>query len=244
MKRSFEQNEENDHIQNKLARTVSQPITFDDFKNNQDTNMLSSSSSGSDEISSCQDSHESSSQASQDSHESSSQASQDSQDSSSQHVFEPTDIEKQVIRHSLAMICRSNASDWNYLISEDEDNMVLKEKCILLNEKRKTINYDIILEVNCMENVTCCRILYNLEKDPFSLEKNPKFYELFYNWNNINNCITFTKEEEIITNYFFSLRSVVNKITKTRCIVPENSRVDSWCYFQDARSHLNSLRIF
>lgn len=149
------------------------------------------------------------------------------------YLFVPTNCEKQIIRHSLAMIGRSNSSDWNYEISDEGvDNMVLRETCIIVNEDRTGINCEIVTEVCCSGNDTSCRITYRYEGQK-------ELSEIFYSWNNFHSYINISKPDTI--SYYFVFSS---PIVRTYSTTPDNIRSDSWCYFQDVRSHLNSLRIF
>jgi len=143
-----------------------------------------------------------------------------------------TDIEKQVVRHSLAMIGRSNTSDWNFHISNEQDNMVLRESCIIASENMDGIGCENITEISCCGENTYCKIRYRLDTQEH-------FSEIFYDWNNYDDYINFQKTDTISYYIVFS-----RTITRQYSIIPRNTREDSWCYFRDARSHLNSLRIF
>ena len=145
------------------------------------------------------------------------------------NTFILSDIEKQVIRRSLAMLCRTNASDWQ-LFEEDSDYMFLKENCVLFCPETFTrTECEINSEVCYNLNTTVCRVMYNT----------PTLRSFIsYSWNNENDSLTITKECR--ESYYMVFSKMVSRsITLT----PENCREDSWCYFREARYHLQSIYI-
>jgi hypothetical protein len=236
MKRSYESSESStSQTQDKMARTdraASEPIveTYQTYEPYQFENSNEQSDENSNEQSdeNCQNST-----CELENSESSEESVPPLRRQENIYLFVPTNCEKQIIRHSLAMIGRSNTSDWNYEISDEGvDNMALRETCIIVNENRTGINCEIVTEVCCSEDVTSCRITYRYEGQK-------ELSEIFYNWDNFHSYINFSKPDTI--SYYFVFSS---PIVRRYSITPENIRADSWCYFQDVRSHLNSLRIF
>lgn len=142
--------------------------------------------------------------------------------------FIPSNIEKQIVAKSLAIICRSNMNDWNLLIGEDEREMILCELGVLYNDD-DFLSCNITVNVKYNEHFTFCDIFYLL--------KNGKTQILQLQWDeeydNIYICKTVYEKYLLIFN---------TEISQTYETCPRDCEEDSWCYFQDARRHLNRIK--
>lgn len=151
-------------------------------------------------------------------------------------LFVPSPIEKQIVRSSLAMICRANSSDWNCEIHQHQaDTMVLHEKTVVLTNSIIGQVYEVITEVCYREEDTYCRVLYR------NTDLGEKDYStVLYMWDNdVNNDMIYLVKHEIEKYYLVFSRDVMRSLS----VVPTNCRDDSWCYFRDVRSHLDSISL-
>ena len=144
--------------------------------------------------------------------------------------FVPDEIEKQIVCKSLAMICRSNMYDWITGIYEEDSHMTLSEFTHILCEG-KAVSSGITIYIIYNENTTVCNITYDVE--------NRKTENLVLQWGRIWDTIYITKT--IYQRYCLVFN---REITQTFEIIPEDCSEDAWCYFQDARRHLNRISEF
>ena len=144
--------------------------------------------------------------------------------------FIPSCIEKQVICKAMAMICRSNMSDWN--CEFDNKRMFLREKTIIFEKEIYNL-YNITIDVNYEYFYTTCTINYSNEK---------VFKTIYTTW-----------ETEFTGDYDDYDNIAIYKFVNEKCYIifdkfvkkvvyfnPRNEEC-SWCYFSDARYHLNRI---
>lgn len=151
-----------------------------------------------------------------------------------EEVFDPSLIEKQVIRQSLALICRSNMSDWACELKEN--TMLLRDVGVVM-EGCEGICSDIVVEITYDTFNTYCHILYSLnnqERKSIYLRWETEFvgnYETF-------DTISISKYVDKTVFLFFT-----KTIRQTRNFNPRECEEDGWCYFADARSHLEKISL-
>lgn len=141
-----------------------------------------------------------------------------------QQDFVPSDIEKQIICKSLAMICRSNMYDWNVTNNKE---MILCELGILSNCD-KFLSCNVTVNVKYNHQTTNCVIIYSLE--------NEITQSLQLEWDEYYDIIYISK---IVNQKYWLFFNA--KVLQTFTTIPEDCDEDSWCYFQDARRHLNRI---
>ena len=131
-----------------------------------------------------------------------------------------SECEKKIVNKSLSMIEKASSSDWNY--ERDEDRMILHTYSMI-----DDVLYEIIIEVSYVEEETECRVRYRPDNGSYSI--------LFYKWDNdiMNNEIHFVKYEEEKFLLFFS-KTIEHRFSLD-CID------HLFCYFREARSHLQEL---
>lgn len=156
---------------------------------------------------------------------------EESLDSNScENTFIPSNIEKQIVSKTFAAICRSNMSDW--IVDENDDcysKMIICEIGGVI-ENDTNISCGVNIEVFCREDCTVCDILYNLETGQSGT--------LYLYWNNYSDQLTVSK---IISKrcYFVFSYDIIEKFY----ICPTDCIEDSWCYFKDARRHLDRIAL-
>lgn len=144
--------------------------------------------------------------------------------------FIPSEIEKQIVCKSLAMICRSNMYDWITGICEEDSHMTLSEFTHILHEG-KAVSSGITIYIRYNENTTICNITYTLE--------NKKTENIELQWERIWDTIYISKT--VYERYYLVFSK---EISQTFKIIPKDCSEDAWCYFQDARRHLNRISEF
>lgn len=174
-------------------------------------------------------SHTSSSSSS--SHDSPSSNSPSLKRQSVEYMYTPTLLEKQIIRHSLAMICRANICDWNLAIDKSCTSMVLNETTVVVDEDVIGTTYNVYNEVSYGEDNTQCRVSYFRGMET-------KGNVIQYSWsNNFGDPSIHFSQSGSESYYLFFSRPVTRRLT----LEPRDCKEDSWCYFQDARRHLNRI---
>ena len=148
--------------------------------------------------------------------------------------FIPTFREKQIVRKAMAIICRSNMSDWN--CESDKRQMVLRENAVVFNANGKGFPCDIVVEVTYDDFYTRCRIIYS---DSNGKEYNTMYTywqsEFFGNYEEFD-TISITKYINETSYFIFN-----NTVRQVSYFDPRNCDEDSWCYFADARSHIDRI---
>ena len=131
-----------------------------------------------------------------------------------------SECEKKIVNKSLSMIEKASSSDWNY--ERDEDRMILHTYSMIDDNL-----YEIIVEVSYVEEETECRVRYRPDNGRYSI--------LFYKWDNdiMSNEIHFVKYEQEKFLLFFS-KTIEHRFSLD-CID------HLFCYFREARSHLQDL---
>jgi len=222
MKRSFEDTE--------IERNVKQVKTVS-FEEN-DSSEISSSEISSSEISSSTSSEKSSLESSSDVGNFNEPIEQEQEE---QEAFVPTIVEKQIIRQALAMICRSNMSDWSTEV--EKSAMILRELTVVV-ENTVGICCDIILDISFTPLQTYCRILYSLDKE----EDRKSIYmcwetEYMGDYNSFDKIIISKYVDKTV--YVFFTKSV----RQMSEFYPRDCEEDSWCFFSDARNHLQRIAL-
>ena len=149
--------------------------------------------------------------------------------------FTPSAIERQIIRLSLATIRRSNMYDWDLDYSGDEfDCMTLCCDGMITDDEDLVIPCGISLTIYYSPETTYCTISYLIKKNGHeSLDI------LNMNWetpSSGSHTLSLTKDVTSTSCFLFSTTTTLN------CdLTPEDCREDSWCYFIDARYHLNRI---
>ena len=147
--------------------------------------------------------------------------------------YSPSDLEMQVIRMTLAMICRTNMSDWDVDNSSvGREFMTMREFGLVYDNVKETdIPIEIQAQILYTFTKTQCEILYKLENDKFSC--------LTISWETSTrgtDIFTITKEITEVAYILFS-RTYEAQFS----IITRDVRHLSWCYFLDARRHLNRI---
>ena len=197
---------------------------------------------------STEDAENSSSSNEEDSSSSSSSEESSSSSSQEQYPFEefqftPSAVERQIIRLSLATIRRSNMYDWDldntydwHLDDRDEeiDHMTLCCDGYIIDDEQMLVVCTIMLSIYYSPGTTYCNITYFTGKDGKGT-----FHKLNMHWetpNSGSHILSLTKDETKTSCFIFSTTTTLN------CdLTPEDCREDSWCYFIDARYHLNRI---
>ena len=148
--------------------------------------------------------------------------------------FVPDDIEKQVIRQSLSLISKSNMSDWS--CETDRDNMILRGLSVVINNG-DGICCDIIVEVSYHPLFTVSRIFYSLNKEERKIIYLKWETDFTGNYDTYDK-ITITKNVDKNVFLFFS-----KNVVQTSDFYPRDYEEEDWCYFADARSHIEKIRI-
>lgn len=146
--------------------------------------------------------------------------------------FSPSDIEKQVIRSTLALIRRSNMYDWDVDNSTIETSyMTLKENVIITDSELHDISCEIIVRVTYEYENTFCNILYFIDSRSHTLD-------MCWKSSPYDDNYLLTVEKETTTTSYFFFSQTVSKVYEV--YVKDNSYF-SWCYFPDVRYHLNRI---
>ena len=131
-----------------------------------------------------------------------------------------SELEKKIVEKSLSMIEKASSSDWNY--ERDEDRMILHTYSMI-----EDLLHEIVVEVSYVEEETECRVRYRSDNGRYSI--------LFYKWYNdiLNNEIRIVKHEEEKFLLLF-WRTIEKRVTL-------DCTEHLFCYFRNARSHLQEL---
>ena len=151
-----------------------------------------------------------------------------------EEVFIPDIIEKQIIRQSLALISRSNMSDWACEIKEKI--MILREVGVVMRED-EGICSDLVVELTYDTFNTYCHIIYSLnnqERKSIYLRWETEFIGNYENYDRIN----ITKYVDKTVFLFFT-----KTVKQSRNFNPRECKEDSWCYFHDVRRHLEKISL-
>ena len=132
-----------------------------------------------------------------------------------------------VIRCTLALICRTNIYDWN--IEEDYSWMSLRDLCVVHNDNDQLVECQLYLKLARTVETTFCEIA-------FLLDGAEEKQHLRLRWSTYHNdepilTIGFTWQERFL---FFFNRDQADQIS----IRVQDSPSYHWCYFPDARFHL------
>jgi hypothetical protein len=242
MKRSFCETDEEENQTKKLHLTEPEKIIEEQVNFTQEIEKEDSGSS--DNSSSSSDNSSSSSDNSSNSNDNSSSSSDSSSNSSSSEeniiMFTPNSLERQVIKKSFAMICRSRCDDWNGELPVPDKftmAMILKEKAVFYVEKYAA--YDVIVEIrtNFQKDETSCKIVY-------TNEENNKTETLYLFWKSATD-IKDNKFKVVIekdfseSSYVFFSRKIMKKF------IAKFGYFDipyfHWCDASEARNHLYNI---
>ena len=153
----------------------------------------------------------------------------------SEEVFEndftPDRIEKQIIQRTLALIRRSNMSDWDPLNATDCDcdYMPLAGKAVVYDHLLDVDQMiDLAVQVNYEDSYTYCEIIYNLGGE--------KRLDLLWETDTLGS--DFLSVVKLEDEGFLWRRRKVEK--EFRILAKDESELN-WCFFQDARVHLKRI---
>ena len=165
-------------------------------------------------------------------YDSSSENSSESLQIYEENDFYPTNIERQVIRMALSMIRRANMYDWDMDNSPDDANVLcLRETQNVFNpDTGNNISCDIDIIVRCNCDVTICEISYIIER---------KTHIILIEWETSNMGSEWLHiSQDVVRNTLFFFPQT---ITEECNIFARDCRELAWCYFIDARYHLNRI---
>lgn len=149
--------------------------------------------------------------------------------------FIPNTIERQIIRLSLATIRRANMYDWDLDYSTDQfDYMTLSANGVITDDEDTLISCSVSLSIYYTVETTDCTIRYSFKKNGKEVSD-----VLTMNWETSNNgayIISLNKEVTRTSCLIFSITTNLNFN-----LTVEDTRESSWCYFIDARYHLNRI---
>ena len=148
------------------------------------------------------------------------------------NTFIPSDFDKQVIRLSLGMIRNSNMFDWDLANSYDTCMMILKDMKVICIDQ-ECFDCEIVNKVEYDEDYTSCAIACTNKKT----SKMHNIYLVWYTNDKNSNILNISKDF-----YESSYLLFKRKIRKECIIETEDCPTLSWCYFPDARIHLNRIR--
>ena len=145
--------------------------------------------------------------------------------------FEPNEVEKEVIRKSIAMIGRTNMSDWDLEHSfEGGEQMLLSEIGIINIDGPVTV--EIINRLVYGKHMTECQICYRLGDQS-------EWNELAIDWDkNVNGGLWMTIYKTKIESCLWIFDRSVHQICEIKV---SGDRDSAWCFFLDARLHLNRI---
>ena len=161
--------------------------------------------------------------------------SSDTDDVFNQDVFNPSYIEKQIIRQALALITRTNMSDWN---SETQDDlMVLRQDGIVIDCESNMVHTDLLVQILYYPCYTSCKIIYSVGEEEYQtiyMSWQTEFVGSYEEFDTI-----YLSRYVNVSSYIFFTKSIRQSIS----LSPRGSREDSWCFFGDARNHLNNIHL-
>jgi hypothetical protein len=147
-----------------------------------------------------------------------------------------SDMEKQIVGKTLAMICRSTISDWNETFDSPRRDFMHLRELFTIHDAYKNVELRCEIKVKLLHvietKVIVCYISYLLEN---TSQWNEDIVTL---WSLDNDDDEFIVFKEFTTSSWFFFEK---KDTKRLSVFPRDTREDNWCYFQDARSHLNRI---
>ena len=148
--------------------------------------------------------------------------------------FNPSLIEKQIIRQTLSLISKCNMSDWACEIREN--TMILRDVGAIVNDG-EGIPVDIVVEVDYSPLNTYIKIMYSLngeERQTIYLRWETEFIGDYDNFDTIN----ITKYVEKTVYLFFT-----KSVKQSSDFNPRYNQEQDWSYFYDARMHLDRIRM-
>ena len=251
MKRSFEMfrdtsinsnSELSDSSNNFIMNPNNKKVIIDlDIKNSFES-ATDSSSDSSDDNSSSSDSSDDNSSSNDSSSDSSSTSSAIDYFSEEDRYykavsFEPSYLEKQIIRNTFAMLTKTNMYDWNADVSTDtEQYMNLCNFSVISNSdgsSQFSEFAEIVVHLEYTQTYTYCQIEYRLT----DFGRNYLKLNLIWDTSPLDTDILRIEKEEAVPHLFFFSKNVYKRYE-----ISSEDRPDlSWCYFQDVRYHLNRI---
>ena len=259
MKRSFEMfrdtsinsnSELSDSSNNFIMNPNNKKVIIDlDIKNSFESATESSNDSA-DDNSSSSDSSDDNSSSNDSSSDSSNDSSSDSSNASSAIdyfseedryykavSFEPSYLEKQIIRNTFAMLTKTNMYDWNADVSTDtEQYMNLCNFSVISNSdgsSQFSEFAEIVVHLEYTQTYTYCQIEYRLT----DFGRNYFKLNLIWDTSPLDTNILRIEKEEAVPHLFFFSKNVYKRYE-----ISSEDRPDlSWCYFQDVHYHLNRI---
>ena len=149
--------------------------------------------------------------------------------------FYPDEVEQQIIRSVIASICRRNMSDWNLdSCMPNCDYMSIVDLALIEDDGREHF-YSIATRLIYKTTHTICDIEYYCLRGQ---DSEPKYLQICWTTDiHSSNIVTIIRRVQTTTFFFFQ-----NTVVERCDIDVFDCRDFSWCYFQDARLHLDRIR--
>ena len=142
-----------------------------------------------------------------------------------------THVERQIIQKALALLQRSNATDWMFDHNEYSTMTMTENSCISLDNK--LVGYQIICHLFYYEDTTIVDITY--------LNETTHKRNIRLHWFNSELDDTLTITHEVPSWYFWNEKETQNvSINQLR----EDNICYCWCYFGPVRQHLDEIAWF
>lgn len=136
-------------------------------------------------------------------------------------------IERQVIGKALASVKRSNMNDWNFEINVDGGQILFTNELAIISDDLKDYDYQVVCELTRIQGATSVQIRYRLDGE-ISFEK------LRIVWLNDTSDPRLIIFKDVVCYWLWAEE-------RQYCIYPEDCEEDNWCWFDDARRHINRI---
>ena len=140
-----------------------------------------------------------------------------------------TDNEKQIVRLSLATITKANMYDWDLDNSPQDIHYMTLCHSGVIYDNCKIIPCELTIEISYTTSETDCRIFYNIDDTHDIID---------LNWETSNAGSKVINISKDVTSRCLIFSSTSTYWWGTQV---KDSRNSAWCYFIDARYHLNRI---